>query len=157
MPGIENLANAAANIAAREAYQQNITSAAESVTPAFPGNKVPDVDFEQLIGALDTENAIPPEIAANFDPMGTTDGKIAPQINPGEEILRGLQHASNVHGSAVKNLVAATEAIKDKDTVSNADLIKLQVATMDFQLKNDLISKAAGSVSQGIQTLMKNQ
>lgn len=154
MPSIENLSSALANTAAQDAYQQSITSRG---------------DLDQLIDALDAGDAsalppmdktIPPELGMEAMVQNsaiTQTEQSSTKVNPGTEILHALQKTSDSHSESVQNLVAATESLKGKNTVSNADLVNLQMAMMDFQLKNDLISKASGSVSQGLQTLFRNQ
>ena len=79
------------------------------------------------------------------------------QVAPGDEILKTVQKVSDSHTETLQSLHQITQELQNKESLSMADALKMQVGVMEFQLKNEIISKATGSISNGIQTLFRNQ
>ena len=75
-----------------------------------------------------------------------------------DEPLTANEQAIPRHPSTLNAALAeVTKGLNDKDTMTMADAVKMQVGVMKWQLQNELTSKVAGSVSNDIQTLMRNQ
>ena len=68
-----------------------------------------------------------------------------------------MQKVSDSHTETLQSLHQITQELQNKESLSMADALKMQVGVMEFQLKNEIISKATGSISNGIQTLFRNQ
>ena len=133
------LTNAFGNSNAQQAYHQSL-STRDNIETDLP-NKLPD---EPLMA---NEQAIQRH-PSTLNAVATT---------PGEAILNTIQRVSDAHASAMHALAEVTRGLNDKDTMTMADAVKMQVGVMKWQLQNELTSKVAGSVSNGIQTLMRNQ
>ena len=141
------LANTLANSATENAYQEAQTS--RGVLPTYASE-----DAKAFAGLATNP-------AENIDP--TTAPQAIPSVQsntattPGDLILNSIQKISDAQTNSIKNLSDISEKLKDSETVSMAGALEMQKGLMEFQLKQDLISKATGSINQGIQTLFKNQ
>lgn len=133
------LTNAFGNSNAQQAYQQSLTT--RDNLEADLTNRLPDAD-------LATNESTVPRPQINLNATATT---------PGEAILNTIQKVSDAHANAMHALQEVTKGLNDKDTMTMADAVKMQVGVMKWQLQNELTSKVAGSVSNGVQTLMRNQ
>jgi len=133
------LTNAFGNSNAQQAYQQS-GSTLDDIKADLP-NLIPD------------EPLAANEQAAPRVPSAVHEGA----VTPGEAILNTIQKVSDAHANAMHALQEVTKGLNDKDTFSMADAAKMQLGVMKWQLQNELTSKVAGSVSNGVQTLMRNQ
>ena len=133
------LTNAFGNSNAQQAYQQSLTT--RDNLEADLTNRLPDADL-----ATNESTVSRPQV--NLNTTATT---------PGEAILNTIQKVSDAHANAMHALQEVTKGLNDKDTMTMADAVKMQVGVMKWQLQNELTSKVAGSVSNGVQTLMRNQ
>jgi hypothetical protein len=132
------LTNAFGNSNAQQAYQQS-------------GSTLDDIK-------ADLPNLIPDEPLANEQPAPRMPSAVHEgAVTPGEAILNTIQKVSDAHANAMHALQEVTKGLNDKDTMTMADAVKMQVGVMKWQLQNELTSKVAGSVSNGVQTLMRNQ
>ena len=77
----------------------------------------------------------------------------------GDAILEGLRKASDGYDSQVNRIKVDISNVKGNpdDYSSPVKLLKLQYDLMQFGLHTQVASKIANKVSQGIQTLFKNQ
>lgn len=138
------LANTLANSAAENAYRE-----AQTTRDVLPVSAVEDA---QAFAGL-ANNPVDPAVA----PQQVSPVQTDMTLSPGDEILKSIQKISDAHTDSIKNLVDMSERLKDSETITMAGALEMQKSLMEFQLKQDLISKATGSVNQGIQTLFKNQ
>ena len=138
------LANTLANSAAENAYRE-----AQTTREALPASAIGDAQaFAELANnPVDPATASQPVASVQTDMSST----------PGDEILKSIQKISDAQTNSVKNLTDMAERLKDSESITMAGALEMQKSLMEFQLKQDLISKATGSVNQGIQTLFKNQ
>ena len=138
------LANTFANSAAENAYRE-----AQTTRDALPTYAVEDA---QAFAGL-ANNPVDPTMASKaISPVQTDMAS-----TPGDEILKSIQKISDAQTNSIKNLSNMSEKLKESDTVSMAGALEMQKGLMEFQLKQDITSKAIGFVNQGIQTLFKNQ
>ena len=138
------LANTLANSAAENAYRETQTT-----RDMLPVSAMEDA---QAFAGL-ANNPVDPAVA----PQQVSPVQTDMTLSPGDEILKSIQKISDAHTDGIKNLVNMSERLKDSETLTMAGALEMQKSLMEFQLKQDLISKATGSVNQGIQTLFKNQ
>lgn len=124
-----SLANSFANAAASNAYNDTLSMRDTSGV------------------AMDDVNAFQTELThASQDPKNAMD-----------EVLTSLQRMSNTQADSVKGIMEAFEAIEAPGSLNMVDALNLQVKVHEFQLVNELIAKSADRVSQGAQTLFRNQ
>lgn len=128
-----SLANSFANAAASNAYNDTLSMRDTS------GVATDDVNAFQA-GLANTANV------ASQEPKNVTD-----------EVLTAMQRMSNKQADSVKGIVDAFEAIEAPGSLNMADALNLQVKVHEFQLVNELIAKSADRVSQGAQTMFRNQ
>lgn len=131
-----SLANSFANAAASNAYNDTLSMRdASNVT-------TDDVSAFQagLASVSPVTNGV------SQDPKNVTD-----------EILTSLQRMSNQQAESVKGIMEAFEAIESPGSMNMADALNLQVKVHEFQLVNELIAKSADRISQGAQTMFRNQ
>lgn len=138
------LANTLANSATENAYREAQTT--RDVIPPYVAG-----DAEAFAGL--TNNPVDPTMASQAISPVQTDMV----STPGDEILKSIQKISDAQTNSIKNLSDMSEKLKESETVSMAGALEMQKSLMEFQLKQELISKATGSINQGIQTLFKNQ
>ena len=132
------LTNAFGNSNAQQAYQQS-------------GSTLDDIK-------ADLPNLLPDEPLANEQPAPRMPSAVHEgAVTPGEAILNTIQKVSDAHANAMHALQEVTKGLIDRDTFTMADAAKMQLGVMKWQLQNELTSKVAGSVSNGVQTLMRNQ
>ena len=138
------LANTLANSAAENAYRE-----AQTTREMLPASAVEDAQaFAGLANnPVGSTAALPPVSAVQTDVAS----------NPGDEILKSIQKISDAHTDSVNKLTEASERLKNSSEITMVGALEMQKSLMEFQLKQELISKATGSVNQGIQTLFKNQ
>lgn len=79
------------------------------------------------------------------------------QSSPGDEILNSIQKISDFQKNSIQTLADTTKNIEKQGQLTMSGVFEIQTKLMEFQLKQELISKATGSISQGMQTLFKNQ
>lgn len=128
------LANSFANNAAANAYEDNLLIRdTNSITQ-------------------DDVNAFQKELA-NVSSVSNT----SQECNVSDEVLTAMQQISNKQTYSVKGIMDAFEAIESPGSLNMVDLLKLQVKTHEFQLINELIAKSADRISQGAQTMFRNQ
>ena len=138
------LANTLANSAAENAYRD-----AQTTREMLPVSAIEDA---QTFAGL-ANNPVEPALS----PQQVTPVQTDMTSTPGDEILKSLQKISDAQTNSVKNLANLSEQLKASETITMASALEMQKGLMEFQLKQDLISKATGSINQGIQTLFKNQ
>ena len=138
------LANTFANSAAENAYRETQTT-----RDALPASAMEDAQTFAGLASNPADSATAPQQVSSVQ----TDMA----VTPGDEILKSIQKISDAHTNGVKNLVDMSKQLKDSETITVAGALEMQKSLMEFQLKQDLISKATGSINQGIQTLFKNQ
>ncbi len=134
------LSNTFANNAAENAYQDSVTTR-------------DDITFD--MGRMDAPKveALPQETSA-VRPI--TSVIATKEVTPGDEILNSLQKISDTHQQKTADLIESVENIR-KDGMNMSDLMNMQMKLMEHQITSELISKATNSVSQGVQTLLRNQ
>ena len=79
------------------------------------------------------------------------------QASPGDEILNSIQKISDFQNNSVQTLAATAKNMEQQGQLTMSGVFEMQTKLMEFQLKQELISKTTGSISQGMQTLFKNQ
>ena len=138
-------ANTLENSATKNAYRESLTTP-EMILPVSATE-----DAQAFAGLANNpvEPALPPQQVTPVQTDMTS--------TPGDEILKSLQKISDAQTNSVKNLANQSEQLKASETITMASALEMQKSLMEFQLKQDLISKATGSINQGIQTLFKNQ
>ncbi len=131
-----SLANSFANAAASNAYNDNLSMRDTN------GVTADDVNAFQaeLTNVPQTENMV------SQAPKNVTD-----------EVLVAMQRMSNKQADSVKGIMEAFEAIEAPGSLNMADALNLQVKVHEFQLTNELIAKSADRISQGAQTMFRNQ
>jgi hypothetical protein len=138
------LANTLANSAAENAYRN-----AQTTRDALPAATTEDVNnFMGWVNNTNTPLNEPQTIASTQN--NTT-------MTPGDQMLKALQKISESGAESVKNVVNTVEDIKNSNDFSVSKLLETQMYMMNFQITHELSAKTAGSVNQGIQTLLKNQ
>lgn len=80
-----------------------------------------------------------------------------PQVSPGDEILNSMQKISDLQSNSIQTLADTAKNIEKQGQLTMSGVFEMQTKLMEFQLKQELISKTTGSISQGMQTLFKNQ
>lgn len=128
-----SLANSFANAAASNAYNDTLSMRDTSAVTAEDSNA-----FQAALTN--------PQQTAQADPKNVTD-----------EVLTAMQRMSNKQADSVKGIMDAFEAIEAPGSLNMADALNLQVKVHEFQLVNELIAKSADRVSQGAQTMFRNQ
>ncbi|MDR0392723.1 MAG: hypothetical protein LBH52_00615 [Puniceicoccales bacterium] len=93
----------------------------------------------------------------NPPPVVTPQAATFENRAPGDEILLSLQRVSNTQGANTKALQDTLSQMSANDSITIADTLKLQKLLVDYQLTQDLISKGTDKISQGAQTLFRNQ
>ncbi len=101
--------------------------------------------------------------ALNVDPstlgkvqMGNINAQEAPSL--GDAILSGIRKASDSYQTGLSNLRMDLNSLaKNPGTVSPKNLLNMQVNLMQLDLHVNIASKIANKLSQGVQTLFKNQ
>ena len=133
------LSNTFANNAAENAYQNTLTTR-------------DDLHLDAREFNIEVSDPLP-----NAEVLPKVNGIVASsEMSPGDEILGSLQKISENHQQKTQSLLEAVERTKDEGlTVSN--LVTMQTKLMEQQLTNEIISKSANSLSQGVQTLLRNQ
>lgn len=131
-----SLANSFANAAASNAYNDTLSMRDTSGV------------------AMDDVNAFQAELAhaSQVTNVASQNPK-----NAMDEVLTSLQRMSNTQADSVKGIMEAFEAIEAPGSLNMVDALNLQVKVHEFQLVNELIAKSADRVSQGAQTLFRNQ
>lgn len=138
------LANTLANSAAENAYRN-----AQTIRDALPAAMAEDVNaFSGLVNNTNTPLNGPQAIASTQN--NTT-------MTPGDQMLKTVQKISESGAESVKSILNTVENIKKSDTFSMSNLLEMQMCMTKFQLIHEISAKTAGSVNQGIQTLLKNQ
>ena len=138
------LANTFANSAAENAYREMQTT-----QDTLPVSAIEDTKTFSELANKPIDSVIPPQ---QITPVQTDMTS-----NPGDEILKSIQKISDAQTNSIRNLSEISNQLKDSETISMTGALEMQKALMEFQLKQDLISKATGSINQGIQTLFRNQ
>ena len=128
-----SLANSFANAAASNAYNDTLSMRDTSAVTAEDSNA-----FQAALAN--------PQQTAQADPKNVTD-----------EVLTAMQRMSNKQADSVKGIMDAFEAIEAPGSLNMADALNLQVKVHEFQIVNELIAKSADRVSQGAQTMFRNQ
>ena len=131
-----SLANSFANVAASNAYNDSLSMRDTS------GITADDVNAFQA----ELASILPATNGVSQDPKNVTD-----------EVLTSLQRMSNKQAESVKGIMEAFEAIESPGSMNMADVLNLQVKVHEFQLINELIAKSADRISQGAQTMFRNQ
>ena len=134
------LSNTFANNAAENAYRDSVATR-DDITLGENNMGVPEVE------AL-------PEATNIVRPVSTVAA--TGEVTPGEEILSSLQKISDTHQQKTADLMESVENIR-KNGMNMSDLVNMQMKLMEHQITSELISKATNSVSQGVQTLLRNQ
>ena len=131
-----SLANSFANTAASNAYNDSLSMRDTS------GISADDIN------AFQAELASVPPVAneVSQDPKNLTD-----------EVLTSMQRISNKQAESVKGIMEAFEEIEAPGSMNMVDALNLQVKVHEFQLVNELIAKSADRISQGAQTMFRNQ
>ena len=138
------LANTLANSATENAYNE-----AQTTRDVLPASTVEDAQAFAGLASSAVDSATAPQQVTSVQ----TDMTSA----PGDEILKTMQKISDAHTESVNNLLKASSNLEQSGAITMAGALGIQKSLMEFQLKQELISKAAGSINQGIQTLFKNQ
>ena len=134
------LSNAFANAMTEQAYQAAMTSRDNITISSNQDLLTPEIN----VTPHDAITA--PKL--DIDPQNTT---------PGDEILNTLQRISDTHHVKTHTLIHLTEKVQNDNGLNMSNLITLQKEMAEHQLTTDIIAKAANSVSQGVQTLLRNQ
>ena len=138
------LANTLANSAAENAYRE-----AQTTRDMLPASALDDAQAFAGLANNPVESVVPPPHVSSIQTDMTS--------TPGDEILKSIQKISDAQTDSIDNLASISEQLKASETITMAGALEMQKGLMEFQLKHDLISKATGSINQGIQTLFKNQ
>ena len=112
-------------------------------TEIQPAELEPTLDVDNNLVSSLTGTAIP-----SFETVAHT---------PGDEILLSMQRVSEAQGSTVSDINNTITQMSATDSITIADTLKLQKLLIDYQITQDLISKSADKMSQGTQTLFRNQ
>ena len=131
-----SLANSFANTAASNAYNDNLSMR----------------DTSNI--TTDDVNAFQSELASI---LPVTNGVSQNPKNVTDEVLTSMQRMSNKQAESVKGIMEAFEAIEAPGSMNMADALRLQTKVHEFQLVNELIAKSADRISQGAQTMFRNQ
>ncbi|MDR2396396.1 MAG: hypothetical protein LBD69_00850 [Puniceicoccales bacterium] len=128
--------------------QQTVESDIQASLDVRPDNPV-TTNLEMPETSLEAFNNPPPTVAPQISALENRA--------PGDEILLSLQRVSNSQGTNVKAIQDTLSQMSANSSVTIADTLKLQKLLVDYQLTQDLISKGTDKVSQGAQTLFRNQ
>jgi len=136
------LSNSFANAATENMYRDSLANR----------NDMPLTDAASVTQMQET-------LEANVVPETPDVPKIAvvSQASPGDEILNSIQKISDFQNNSVQTLAATAKNMEQQGQLTMSGVFEMQTKLMEFQLKQELISKTTGSISQGMQTLFKNQ
>lgn len=134
------LSNSFANATAENMYRDGLTNR----------NDLPLPDSESVSEMQEVLNA-------NIATPDIPEVESVSQSSPGDEILNSIQKISDFQNNSVQTLADTAKNIEEKGQLTMSGVFEMQTKLMEFQLKQELISKATGSISQGMQTLFKNQ
>ncbi len=136
------LSNSFANAATENMYRDSLANR----------NDLPLTDTVSVTQMQET-------LEANVVPETPDVPKIAAvsQASPGDEILNSIQKISDFQNNSVQTLAATAKNMEQQGQLTMSGVFEMQTKLMEFQLKQELISKTTGSISQGMQTLFKNQ
>lgn len=136
------LSNSFANAATENMYRDSLANR----------NDLPLTDAASVAQMQET-------LEANVVPETPDVPKIAgvSQASPGDEILNSIQKISDFQNNSVQTLAATAKNMEQQGQLTMSGVFEMQTKLMEFQLKQELISKTTGSISQGMQTLFKNQ
>lgn len=117
-----------------------------------------DTESKNVLPAID--NSIAEQPIEAYDPSDKT--LVAESVSsatraPGDEILLSIQRISDSQGSSAKNMNDTLKQMVEKDEITVQDTLKLQQMLIEYQLTQELMAKSADKVSQGAQTLFRNQ
>lgn len=138
------LANTLANSAAENAYNE-----VQTTRDVLPTSALEDAQAFSGLANSSADSVTASQQVSSIQTDMTTA--------PGDEILKTMQKISDAHTESVNNLLNASNNLEKSETITMAGVLGMQKSLMEFQLKQELISKAASSINQGIQTLFKNQ
>lgn len=82
---------------------------------------------------------------------------IAPQQSIGKVLLEMVQQVRESQAGHMDRIQAATGAPDQAKPMEMSDLFSLQFELMQLTLQQDLTAKVADRLSQGVQTLFRNQ
>ena len=136
------LSNSFANAATENMYRDSLANR----------NDMPLTDAASVTQMQET-------LEANVVPETPDVPKIAvvSQASPWDEILNSIQKISDFQNNSVQTLAATAKNMEQQGQLTMSGVFEMQTKLMEFQLKQELISKTTGSISQGMQTLFKNQ
>ena len=106
-------------------------------------------------GLTDTTQLLPD--IGSVTPLASNHMSDNGHRTPGDEILISLQRVSDAQGNNISNINNTLVQMNATDSITIADTLKLQKLLIDYQITQDLISKGADKISQGTQTLFRNQ
>ena len=136
------LSNSFANAATENMYRDSLANR----------NDLPLTDAASVTQMQETLEAnVVPE-----SPNVPNVGPVSP-ASPGDEILNSIQKISDFQNNSVQILADTAKNMEKQGQVTMSGVFEMQTKLMEFQLKQELISKTTGSISQGMQTLFKNQ
>ena len=134
------LSNSFANATAENMYRDGLANR----------NNLPLPDSETI-------SEMQEELNTNTTTSDVPKVETVSQSSPGDEILNSIQKISDFQKNSIQTLADTTKNIEKQGQLTMSGVFEIQTKLMEFQLKQELISKATGSISQGMQTLLKNQ
>ncbi|MDR2769261.1 MAG: hypothetical protein LBB19_01750 [Puniceicoccales bacterium] len=128
--------------------QQTVESDIQASLDVRPDNPV-TTNLEMPETSLEAFNNPPPTLTPQISEFENRA--------PGDEILLSLQRVSDSQGTNTKAIQDTLSQMSANSSITIADTLKLQKLLVDYQLTQDLISKGTDKISQGAQTLFRNQ
>lgn len=111
---------------------------------------------------ISTTGAFDGAAGLNFDPTSRGKNSFAVHADKapalGDAILQGIQKASGNYQSQLSDLRMNLQALSSTPgPIAPQNLLNMQVNLMQLDMQINIASKIANKLSQGVQTLFKNQ
>ncbi|MBF0103124.1 MAG: type III secretion system inner rod subunit SctI [Desulfobacterales bacterium] len=142
--------------------QQIIQETVSAETQKQPDLKVPDQEminrFENSMqdqGNISNTSSIEPSVEEvnNVSEPGTDPEQFT---NPGDSILQGLEKLKNTYDNRIEKVDNMVKATNER-SLTMQDAMQLQFEIMQINMTQDITTKVADKISQGTQTLFRNQ
>ena len=131
-----------------------------SLANSFANNAASN-DYNNNLSMRDTSNITTDDVNAFLSELASispvTNGGSQDPKNVTDEVLTSMQRISNKQAESVKGIMDAFESIKEPGNLNMTDALRLQAKVHEFQMINELIAKSADRISQGAQTMFRNQ
>jgi type III secretion system YscI/HrpB-like protein len=140
---------------------QSTMTAPATVKSEAPAEAV--ARLEELQNAVPQQPTTPAQDASQSvtpaEPNEPSQLDIAPASgeSPGDSILRNIDRMSKGFDGTVDQISQAINSVKPGETMSAADLLKLQFQLTQVTVQQEITGKVTGKATQSLETFLKNQ